>query len=63
MQAQTYIVRLYRTSRAIRLAGTVEVVEGGRTVAFRGLRQLHAILRQGDGVRPIGIGQRSRRRS
>ena len=45
MQAYTYIVRIYASEAASRLAGTVEIVHSGRTVAFRSLKDLHAILR------------------
>lgn len=41
---QTYVVRLYRRTPGARLTGTVETVEGGRTVSFRSFKELRAIL-------------------
>jgi hypothetical protein len=42
---QTYVVRIYRRTRASRLTGTVEFVHEGRIAAFRSFRALQALLR------------------
>jgi hypothetical protein len=46
LEAQTYIVRIYRRKGALArgVAGVVEIVEQRRSVAFRGLPALCAIL-------------------
>jgi hypothetical protein len=45
MQAvKTYIVRIYRRTRASGLAGTVEFVHEGRTAPFHSFRALRALL-------------------
>jgi len=51
MQAYTYIVRVYPTQGSSRVAGTVEIVQSGRSVAFRSLKDLHAILRSASASR------------
>jgi hypothetical protein len=46
LEAQTYIVRIYRRKGALarRVVGVVEIVDQRRSVAFRGLPALCAIL-------------------
>lgn len=46
LEAQTFIVRLYRRHGTARraLTGVVEIVAERRVVAFRGIHALHAIL-------------------
>jgi hypothetical protein len=40
----TYIVRVYRSEKQGRMAGTVEVVRSGAVFPFRNGRQLWALL-------------------
>lgn len=44
MQAQTYIVRIYRRNGAPGFAGVVEIVQGRRSESFRNFEELRAIL-------------------
>ncbi len=44
MQAQTYIVRIYRTNGASGFAGVVEIVQGRKSESFRTFEELRAIL-------------------
>lgn len=44
MQAQTYIVRIYRRNGGSGFAGVVEIVHGRRSEAFRNFEELRAIL-------------------
>ena len=44
MQAQTYIVRIYRRNGASGFAGVVEIVQGRRSESFRNFEELRAIL-------------------
>jgi len=46
MQAQTYIVRIYRRNGGSGFAGVVEIVQGRRSEAFRNFEELRAILNQ-----------------
>jgi hypothetical protein len=44
MQAQIYIVRIYRRNGAPGFAGVVEIVQHRRTESFRNFEELRAIL-------------------
>ena len=44
MQAQIYIVRLYRGNGAPGFAGVVEIVQRRRSESFRNFEELRAIL-------------------
>jgi hypothetical protein len=44
MQAQTYIVRIYRRNGATGFAGVVEIVQWRRSEPFRDFEELRAIL-------------------
>lgn len=46
MQAQTYIVRIYRRNGAAGFAGVVEIVQRRRSESFRNFEELRAILDQ-----------------
>lgn len=63
LEAQTYIVRIYRRKGALarRVAGVVEIVEQRRSVAFRGLPALCAILTEPPKRCTKGAGLRGRR--
>jgi len=44
MQAQTYIVRIYRRNGGSGFAGVVEIVQRRRSESFRNFEELRAIL-------------------
>lgn len=44
MQAQTYIVRIYRRNGGSGFAGVVEIVQRRRSEAFRNFEELRAIF-------------------
>jgi hypothetical protein len=44
MQAQIYIVRIYRRNGAPGIAGVVEIVQRRRSESFRNFEELRAIL-------------------
>ena len=58
---QTYVVRIYRRTRASRLTGTVELVHEGRTATFHSFRALQALLQEPRARVQAGNRQEKRR--
>lgn len=44
VKAQIFVVRIYHRDRGYRVAGTVEIVQSGKELAFRNFKELEAIL-------------------